>query len=207
MAVVAGDIIRTSARFKSTVSGDVVNVYHWVAGGGLNEADADVMTDIESQLSTAYARIAQQLPNQLDPYDIRHDIVEWSNGREVVIRTLGTRTWTLTTPPASNNTPAGSQLAAVVNFRTLYPKTFGRKYIGTLSYNATSNSALSATTLTNMASFAADILAEIVMTTGSLYAGTITYKVAGGDHFATFLAAVVSLYAGVQRRRRVNTGS
>lgn len=202
-----GDIIRTSARFKSEQSGDVVNVFHWAGIGLLNETDDDVMDAIEDKLDAAYAEISQQLPNQMDPYDIRHDLVEWVAGKETVVRTLGTRTWTLTTPPASNNDPAASQLAAIVNFRTSEPKTFGRKYIGTLAYNATANSALTGTFLTTLAAWAAEILDSIAMASGGLAPGVFSYKEIAGSHFVSFVAAIISNFVGIQRRRRVNTGS
>lgn len=208
MSVVSGDFIRTSARFKNSESGDVVNVYHFSALGTGSATDADIMTAIEAQLSVMYAFIASQMPAGQDPYDIRHDIVSWVGGKETVIRTMGTRTWTLTTPPSGSTDMMPAMDGVIVNLRTTEPKTFGRKYLGALLEGGQVSGNLTSAALAQFVSYAAACLTVITSGTISLEPGVISYKVGSAvPHWAAFVAAVVNSILGTQRRRRKNRGS
>lgn len=207
MTIVNYDIIRTTCRFKNTESGDVVNVYHYMAGPGVSESDEDVMDAIETQLSAQYAEIATRLSNDNVPYDVRHDVVVWEYGKETVERTMGTRTWTLTNPPSSSGESLPQMDAAIVNFRTLLPKTFGRKYLPPMGEETQAGGIMGSATLTAVAAFAAECLLSITMTSGSLVPGVVSYKETLYDHFESIIAAVVSDVLGSQRRRRIRRGS
>lgn len=208
MSVAVGDIIRTTCRFKSGFSGDVVNVFHFcaVVGGGV-ESDSDVMDAIETLLDTAYGRLSTSLPNSLDPYDIRHEIVDWVAGKETTLRVLGTRTWVLTNPPASSGEPLPAQAAAIVNFRTTLPKTFGRKYLGPMLESSNNGGTVNSGTMTAIGNFISDILTAINMTNLTLDSGVLTYKSGTIGHFIEFAAGVINAIMGIQRRRRPNRGS
>jgi len=71
MALTVGDIIRVAARQSWDVTEDVVNVFHFniVAVPSPNTAAA-LLEDIGEHLSTAWAEIAPDLTNLLDPVDI-----------------------------------------------------------------------------------------------------------------------------------------
>jgi hypothetical protein len=208
MTVLPNDVIRVSARFKHDTAGDVVNVFHWFAvSGSTGDSDEDVMDGIDTKLSDAYANVAANMTSMLDPYDIRYDLVEWSAGREVVTRALGTRTWTLTTPPSAAGDGLPTMDAAIINFRTPEPKTFGRKYLGGMVEATQNNGVMSGAILTNLAAFATELLTDIALTDLSLRAGTMSYKAISSTHFVQFLSAVVNAVLGTQRRRRLNRGS
>ena len=208
MSIVSGNFIRTSCRFKNSESGDVVNVYHFYAGGTGLATDNDIMTAIEAQMSVMYAYVASQMPSSQDPYDIRHDVVDWVGGKETVIRTLGTRTWTLTTPPNGSTDMMPAMDGVIVNLRTTEPKTFGRKYVGALLEGGQSSGNLTGAALAQFVSYAAAILTPIVSGTITLTPGVLSYK-AGNNipYWASFVAAVVNSILGSQRRRRKNRGS
>lgn len=208
MTVVEGDIIRTSARFKATTHGDVVNVFHWRAGAGYSDSDADVMTDIEAALSTAFALMATYLWADLDPYDIRHDIVAWVGGKETVVRNLGTRSWVLTTPPSSSAEELPPMVSPILNFRTALPRTFGRKYLPPIMETSQNGGVMIGAILSALTSFGASLMGQITGTSGALYPGVVTYKVTGlVANWAPFIGVVINSILGTQRRRRQNRGS
>jgi len=208
MTIADGEIIRTSARFKNADSGDIVNVFHWKAEGTGSATEDAIMTAIEAKLDAAYAFLASHMWSGQDPYDVRHDVVSWVGGKETVLETLGTRTWTLTTPPSGGTDAMPQMDAAIVNFRTLLPKTFGRKYIGGLLEAGQNGGVLTSTVVSALTSFGAAILADIVSGTITLKPGVVTYKTTfSALHWVPFAAAIVNSVIGTQRRRRINRGS
>lgn len=207
MTVAVNDIVRCSARMKHSISGDVVNVWHWIMQTAA-ESDEDVMDAIEAKLDTAYSGLSSHLMQEQDPYDLRFDIVTYVSGKVTTVRVLGTRSWSLTSPPSNSQDGQPPQVSALINFRTPFPKVYGRKYMGILSEGNQSDGNITGTILSAMETFAAAMITDITMTSGTLAAGTLSYK-AGATHdwWALFLGAVANAITGVQRRRRRNTGS
>jgi len=209
MPVNAMEVIRVSCRFKNSFSGDIVNVYHWRAdGAGAPFTDSEIKTAIEGKLSEMYAYISPMMMAITDPYDIRYDIVEWSNNKETVVRTLGTDTWTLTTPPSGSGESLPQMDAGVINLRTLTPKTFGRKYLGPISEGHGASGSLTSIAVGLLADYAAALLSTITFgAPGTLSPGIMSYKEIAGINFKQITAAVVNAVIGSQRRRRINRGS
>lgn len=202
------DIVRVSARFKNSISGDVVNVWHWQANGNITDTDSDIMDAIESTLDDMWTQIASHVMEEQDPYDIRFDVVDWVAGKETVQRVLGTRSWTLTNPPSNTQDGLPQMDCALINARTPLPKTFGRKYLGTLSEGNIADGSLTGTVLSAIGSFIGYWLTDIALTGGDLVPGVLTYKTNGAlGHFAQFVSAVANAVIGTQRRRRQNRGS
>lgn len=207
MTINQGDIIRTSVRFKDDNAGDIVNVFHWCATVGTSEADEDVMDEIEAKLDTLYSGLSTVLPDTMVPYDVRHDVVDWLVGKETVLRVLGTRAWTLTTPPADGGEVMPQQDALVVNMRTTLPKTFGRKYIGPISEVRQQDGTASGTILAALGTFITELLTNIVMTNLTLDSGVLTYKEGDVGHFAAFISGVVNSIFATLKSRRIKKGS
>jgi hypothetical protein len=203
-----GDIIRVTCRFKNASSGDVVNVYHFYVVSGASPTDDEVVADIEDAIDAAYTQVATVLSSDTDPYDIRFDVVEMSGGVERVIRNITTKTWTLTTPPSTTGDELPQQNAAIVNLRTIYPRVFGRKYLGALCEASNADGILQPTALGKAADFAATLIGDIVGTYVTLKAGVLSAKadpVIG--YFAEFVGYVANSITGIQRRRRIQRGS
>lgn len=207
MTVEVNDIVRCSARMKHTISGDVVNVWHWIMQPAA-QSDEDVMDAIDDKLDTAYSALNSHIVDETDPYDLKFDIVTIESGRVKTVRVLGSRSWVLTTPPTNGQDGQPPQNAAIINFRTPFPKVFGRKYIGILSEGNQADGNITGPILNALNTFAATMMTDITVGTGTLAAGTLSLK-SGPDHnyWALFLGAVVNAITGVQRRRRRNTGS
>jgi hypothetical protein len=207
MTISTGDIIRTTCRFKNAVSGDIVNVFHFYPIGTA-VADADVVSDIEDAIDAAYTEVASVLSSDTDPYDIRHDVVELVGGVEKVVRNISTSTWTLSAPPSTSGDTLPQQDAAILNLRTVYPRVFGRKYLGALCEASNANGVLGGTGVGKVADFAVALLGDIVGTYVTLKVGVLSPKadpVLG--YFAQFVGYVVNSITGTQRRRRAQRGS
>lgn len=208
MTITSTDILRVSCRFKSTEAGDIVNVYHlWIISGG-PFADDDVVTDIETWLSALYATVATQIPANVDPYDLRVDLVELNGGLEKVIRNVTTKTWTLTSPPSSGSEGLPLTTAPIVNLRTVFPRVFGRKYLPPANETRQANGVLDSTMLTALANFAAYLIADYTGATVTFRSGVLSVKAGpAAKYFAAFVGSVVNAVLGTQRRRRQNVGS
>lgn len=206
MAVV-NEKIRCSARFKYPGVGDVVNVWYFImqiAG----ETDEDVMDAIEARLDTAYSGYSSHLATDMYPYDLRFDVVDVIGGLVKTVRVMGARSWTLTTPPAGTGDPLPPMNAAIINFRTLFPKVFGRKYIGVLTESSGAIGQMVGAAFTALETFAALMITDIAMTTGELGPGTVSLKAGAGSlYWAQFVGGVVNFLLGTQRRRRQGVGS
>lgn len=209
MSVAVGDKLRVTARFKHPVSGDVVNVWHlqasvpWVG----TPTTAAIMAAVQEWLNVMYSAITNELATALEPYDFRVDKVDLIAGEETVTEVIGVATFYLDTPPGGTGDSLPPQDAAIINFRTLIPRVFGRKYLGPIVESRAADGFLLSTALTNLGTMIANCLAgAAVPSVGTLVAGVLTSK-AAGDYFAEFTEGLVNSIFGTQRRRRINRGS
>lgn len=208
MPMSSGDVLRVSCRFKNSISGDIMNVYHWVAAGAISDSNEDIMDAVEAAIDDMYGALSLHLMQEQDPYDIRFDIVDWIAGREQVVGVFGTRTWILTNPPTNSQDGLPQMNAAIVNARSQTPQSFGRKYLGALSEGNIANGSLTGTVLTAIANYITYWLTDITLTGGDLQAAILSYKENGaGQHWWVLLSAVANAVIGTQRRRRISRGS
>jgi hypothetical protein len=209
MSVADGAVLRVSARFKHLLSGDIVNVFHYDCAFASGPYDDSVVMDaVDDHLTTVYAPIATAIGQDTDPYDIRYDIVTMGLAGEELVRTLGTRTWVLGTPPSGTGDILPQMNAMILNLRTTVPGSFGRKYIGPILEAATGGGALTGSTLSALASAGA-ALASIFVVAGAdfIEAGILTPKASTANKMAAFIGVVANAIIGTQRRRRINRGS
>jgi hypothetical protein len=203
----AGSVLRITVRFKSSIFGDMVNVWH-VRNDLAETADDDTVMDaIDGYMDTIYSLLASTIRNTLEPYDIRYDLVEWSGGKETLVRTLGTRSWTLTSPPSGSGEMLTPMDAAIVNLRTALPKVFGRKYISGIGETGAGDGVVTSAVVTALTSFATAMLSGFVNGSVSYLPGVLSGKSSAANKFALFVGAVVNSVLGTQRRRRQNRGS
>jgi hypothetical protein len=209
MAVLLFDKIRVQVRFKHPGSGDIVNTYHmqakspWVG----TPSNTAIMNAVSTWVSDAYSQLTNELHSGLAPYDLRVDKVDIVNGEEKVTEVIGTRTLSISVPPGGSGEALPHMNAAIVNFRTLIPKVFGRKYLGPWVEGRAADGAITSNGLANLALFVTKILTPAVVAgVGDLGVGVLSTK-AAGDFFAELTEGVVNSVFGTQRRRRQNRGS
>lgn len=205
--ILPGEIVRVSARFKATVAGDVVNVWRWRNDGAAAVSDTDFKAAAKAKLSAAFAFIATDIHGDLDSYDIRFDVVEYVAGKETVTKALGTDTWILSTPPAASGDMLPPMDSIIVNFRSAQPGSFGRKYVGGISENATAGGVIAAATITRLGQFAAELLTGIAAGGQTFNIGAISEKVGYAGNWIQFISSVINNVLGTQRRRRKNVGT
>jgi len=206
MAVQDGEIVRVVVRFKRTGSGDIVNRYYWQYSG-VGDSDQDIQTNVVLKVNEMYDNFYGQLWSGLDPFDIKADVVDWLDGKETTVRTVFVTSWTMTNAPSGGTDSMPPMDAAIINYRTLRPQTFGRKYIGGFLESVQNGGDLTSAFVTQLEAFVVDHLVDIITTNGTMNPGVLgkTFNVI--DHFWPFLEGVVSSLVGTQRRRRANRGA
>lgn len=206
-SIAPGEVVRVSARFKSSVAGDIVNVYRWRNDGASAVTDTDFKAAAKAKLSTAWAFITNDVANTCTPFDIRFDKVQWVGASEVVTEALGTDSWVLSTPPSGSGEMLTPMDAVIINFRTTLPGSFGRKYIGAVLESAQSAGTLIAATVTRMGQFSAELLTALNAGGMTFSFGALSAKVGFTGQWVPYTAAVINALMGTQRRRRKNSGS
>lgn len=202
------DTVRVTARFKNSISGDIVNVYHFTASAAISDDDDTIMDAIDSKLDAMYTDISSHLMSEQSPYDIRYDVVDWIGGKEKVVRNVGSRSWTLNNPPSNTQDGLPQMNAAIVNGRTLRPKTWARKYIGALSEGNIADGSLTGSVLSAVGDYITEWLTDISLTGGDLFASVLSkYENQYSRNWYKILSGVANAVIGTQRRRRQNTGS
>lgn len=200
-----GDVVRVSVRHALSAEQDHVNVYYYECTLPMSGSDAEIVSDIENEMSTAYSLLTTHLTNTATPVDVKVDEVAFVGGVEKVIRNVGTVPFTPTSPPAAAGEPLPPGVAALVKFLTGIGKTYGRKFIGMFAEGAQSDGVLVAGVLTALEAFAAVLLSTISGTTsGTLQPGVMSKPNAA---FVPFTVYDVASQMAYQRRRRPGTGS
>lgn len=184
-----------------------MNVYRWRNNDVNTVDDASFRASVQAKLSAAFAFLAGDLHNSLDAYDIRFDKVAYVAGKETVTEAWGTFTWTLSTPPAGGGEGLPPMDAAVINFRTTQPGSFGRKYIGVMSENVQADGTIIGAVTGHLGQYATELLTALASGGSTFDLGAFSEKVGYVGSWLTFSAAVINSILGTQRRRRKNVGS
>ena len=197
MAVVAGDIIRATAK-QTYFADDIQNVFHLKHVGAGSVADATVMNDISARLSTAYKEIEGLLDgNQY------YTEVEFYNITQAY--PMGSSAWIF--PPTNTGTGDAlpGQVAALLTFPTMVSKSLGKKFLGVFGETANEgDGVLTSAMLTALGGFAFEILQSL--TIGGEVFKFGNYNVSA-DTFAEWLWGLAELLWSTQRRRKPGVGS
>lgn len=204
MGIADGDIVKVVARMQDINGSDIINTYYYIASGVLALTDADFLTAVESELSTAYALMEDQMPSTVTPVDIKADKVSFVSGKVVQGDPVGTIPWTTWSggQGAADGLPQGC--AAVVDFTVTSAGVQGRKYMGPLTEATQSNGVLVGTCLADLAAFAAEVLDGFTAGGGQLTSIVMSTKYAAAIGLAS---AVVKAVVGYQRRRKSGVGA
>jgi len=202
-----GEIVRVSARFKAEDAGDVINVWRWRNDGAAAVTDTDFIAACKAKLSAAFAFVSIDLSNRLDSFDIRFDVVAFIGGKEVVVKALGTDTWTLSTPPGAATDMLPATDAVIMNFRTATPGSYGRKFLAGLCENSWGGGVVVSAAIGRFGQMATELLTALAAGGQNFSLGAISEKVGIAGEWVEFISAVINTIPGNQRRRRRNVGS
>lgn len=203
MALGVGDIVRTAVNFQLGNGVQYQNVYHHIFDGVGGVSDAAVVADIKTWAEGVYDELVGQTKSDIVEQLSFVDQVEWSGTEWAVVANIGTFTPTFVPVVASEACP--NQVSAFVVFKTLRPKSVGRKFLFPAPEATQAQGIMAAAYVTAVVAYAAAVLDDIVVDVlNSLHPGIPR---TGVNDFLVFQSAVVTDLLGTQRRRRPGYGA
>lgn len=205
MTVAHGKVLRVSARFRDALSGDVVNVFYVLTNFATPQAEADVMTALDTNLTASYGNFDQHMISTTEPVDLKVDVVEFQAGKWVVTQNVGLTSWGagLTTAETNDALPPGS--AVLLKLRTGLGKHWGRKFFGAFTELNNVVGYVSSALQTAVLAFGTGMLSPITISAGNTMKYVVPDTVYGLARYVTEVA-VNSIWS-YQRRRRTAVGS
>lgn len=204
MAVVVGDTIRVVAKMRDESNSLIENRYFWRNTGSGPCADDDVLTGFEAGLSVSYGYPDAYMPDALAPESIEIDVVQFSGGKLITVRSVGAIAWDSWGGGGGTGEKLPEGNAAVINFPTVVPRTQGRKFLGPLVENANSDGLIGSGFLLSLINYAADFLAVWTVSTIEFTPGIMSKHALELVPFTSF---VIPTVFGYQRRRKPGVGA
>lgn len=205
MSIVDQDILRISANFELGDGTQYQNIYHVIRDGSDPISDAAHVAGIKLKLEDAYTDIAGLVVNDVVEQLSFVDRIDWNatSSQWEVVENIGTFTPTFTPTNANDGLPY--QAAPYLVFKTLRPKTVGKKYLFPFAEDQQDQTILAAGAVTAMVAYGVEILTSIPLSPGN----TLTFGVprTGVESWFNFLVAVVNDVIGSQKRRRPGVGA
>lgn len=204
MAVVSGDILKTTMNFTLGDGTITQNVFYHQRHGITVVTDGTVMTKIEEWIEAMYAEVAGMVKNDVLAGLMVTDFVEWVVDKWEVTGNLGTRTPTFTPTGVGDMLP--NQSSAFCVFKTSRPKTVGRKFLLPFEEAWQAGTFLVAGAVTDMVAWADDAVndVDLVVPLDYLSPGVVR---TGVNSWLEFTLAIVTNVLGSQRRRRPGVGA
>jgi hypothetical protein len=205
MTISNGDIVKLTSSFTLEDGTIMQNIYHWRAAVasvyGNPTITAAIQTWIEDALDNFEGGCSDTVAANLHSVDQ----VEWveEEGLWKVVQNLGTFVPSFT--PASALDPMPNQVCPCVVFKTPRPRTTGKKFVFPFTEGSYDGSTLSASLVTVLTNYAADVLTNITLAPlNDLIPGVprSAYPV-----FYDFYLGVVTNICGSQRRRKPGVGA
>jgi hypothetical protein len=175
----------------------VQNTFH-VHNNGCGTLDDDTVIDeIEARLDSAYNGLESTMHQDLQQVDMLLFNVSTKEP-------IGVGTWATFSGGEKATDPLPPQDSALVLFNTKSNKSQGRKYLGVFSEDATtSGGRVSGNLLTDLATWAAVLIAPWIVGTGSLEFGNWSED---KQRFAEWVSVTIHDVWRTQRRRQFGVG-
>lgn len=192
-----GDIWRVVANM-SYEGNDVQNTYYCRLNGNVSDPDADILDLIADHLDTAYGEIVTAMDIRLH-FD---SITAYSVTQSLYI---GAVSWPVLTTGTSNTGMLPPGVAALVLFPTGVLNSQGRKFFALYGLGRTdTNGTPSTTALTELAAYAADIVAGFTYGTWECEFGAYNIPLTA---FREYISALIPDKFATQTRRYRGRGS
>lgn len=194
-----GDLFRVVIPFTITAVGKAANVLAFEVIDGTC-TDAELLAGAELWIESVYSEWLGLVRNTMSHdeatcWEMTYSAPDWE-----VSRIVGYFTPDVTYTEIAENVPIG--IAALVTTKTIKPRTFGRLFLAGLSIDQVDADVLNATTLTDLAAGAAELIASF-----SVGTATARYCVlAKGGLWFTASAAISNELVAYQRRRKPGVG-
>lgn len=197
MAIAVNDTIRASVVWQAGLASQQVNVHHLLVEARA-VSDTDFYADIAEWFVEAYTPVLTHMSVVID-----HDRIELFNVSDNTPEPWIARVAALDGSNGGESLPA--QVSAEVYFRTSISRHIGRTFLPTFCEGDNLSGAIAATTLTDLATFGANVVAGSALTNGSDLRKVIWDRSAGIGRSIT--SYVVPVLFRTQRRRRVGVGA
>jgi hypothetical protein len=203
MSVSLDEVVRTTINFTLADGTQFQNVWHHRKIGASSWSDANIVTAIQSWADSLYDGLQNRVEVGITPQLCSVDKVAFVVSEWEVTENLGTFAITFTGSDA--NQPLPNQCSAFITYKTIRPKTVGRKFLFPFTEAYQDHGIMTGTLVTSLTTFAAAGLADIYL--GPLDDLEPGVPRTGVDAFYAFTAAVVTNLYGTQRRRRPGYGA
>lgn len=205
MTVSNGDMLKTVMEVTLHEGTIAQNVFYFFAQLLVPQADAVVLSAIETWIETAYGELSADLMSSMTQNLCTVSEVDISGSPLAihVVRLIGYFTPTIAFSNVTDELP--NQTSAFATFNTFLAGHRGRKFLFPFGEDRQDGTYLIAASLANMADFADDCLDNINFAAGSDLLPVVLSIPENGA--LTFQNAVVTDVLGTQRRRRPGVGA
>ncbi len=199
MTIASGDIIRVAQHIVMPEQVDAYNVIALLCTTGTS-TDAQLLTNLETWVATAYANLQARIHDQVDLAEGRVARMEWQATEWIVTEIIGTILPTFAATNSFDMLPHA--VSPYVTFDTSAPTRKGKIKLLGFGETEQADSILGQDAATSMAAFIADIRTAL-----SSSSALLSYCVLGDDGVARVsTAGVVRGIVGSQRQRRPGIG-
>lgn len=203
MAIVLGDILRTTVNHALADGSLFQNVYHHRRTGVGVFTDQQFVDNLELWVEAMYGEIVTVVDAAVTEQLCSVDKVDFVVDAWEVIEHIGTFVPTIAYSAAGEALP--NQISAFISFQTPRPRTVGRKFLFPMTEAESDAGVITAGTVTKLVAFADDAVNDYTMSAGN-YLVPIVVRT-GVDEYQELMIAIVTNLLGTQRRRRPGTGA
>lgn len=203
MAVVAGDILRTTCNFELGDGTQYQNVYHHKRLGEDVVADSVLVNNVEAWVEDMYAELVGVVKDDTIAQLCFVDRVEFVEGQWKVTENIGFFTPAFTPVDVGDALPY--QSAPFLVFKTARPKSTGKKFLFPFTEAWQADSILVGGAIVDMVAYGVDAISDIEMAGDALLQPGVVRT--GVDAWLPFNVVIVNDVIGSQKRRRPGVGA
>lgn len=203
MAILAGDIVKTTMSFGLADGTVCQNIFHHQRIGVGVFTDQAIVTAIEEWSEAMYAEIQPVVKDNVIALLCSVDRVEWVVDEWKITENIGVFTPDFTPEVLTDALP--NMDSAFVVLKTARPKTIGRKFLPPFGESMQAGSYLIPAAVEDVVAWADDAVNDITLQVLDYMRPGVPRT--GVDAWYPFTVGIVTNLLGTQRRRRPGVGS
>ena len=208
MAIEDGDILKVVSTIECPAAVVAQNVWYYQLSDPNAEdpTDAQIIGNLEDEISAMYNDILAHMNNEYQIEDILVSKIEWIDDKWTTTEDVGVGDISLTGGSAFDAAPHG--VAATITGYTSRPQSRGRKFFTGIPEDKLTDSTLTGDLITALTALGVEYLSDVLFGTNMSMGSVIVSQSgpAAGTIFPLLLIAVNAI-AGYQRRRKPGVGS
>lgn len=202
MTVQSGNVVKTVVDFTSPAGNHQQNVWHHQANFISDQSDSAVLAAIVAWVGTVYSQLNGSIRAAWDDPDVACDIVTWVVSKWETTHRVGEGIAGTSFVNTSEGLPL--QVSAIATFRTLRPRSRGRKFLPVFAEDTQSGGILVAAAIADVADFVTQALTDITVVASNTLESGIASTVTGT--FWRFENGFANDLLHTQRRRIPGVG-